>query len=586
MENTEQIILHMIKCKKNYSEDGKITCLFCNKKISKSFIRKHLHHRSLRCKMVKTLILQLMSSVCENYANKHRPVCIICNKRKWSYKGQGCQMDPVCELCCLNIIIDETTTLVHRDVAVCVICGLHCSDKYVTYWASKMESLFIGETCIKKLKKPKLKLSNESVELKAAKLKSFIETAVSSVTTQESPEHYPCIPRLAPDFFDRYERKSAPSDLSNRCERKYPPSKLGNRYERKCGRSKLSKSVQHRGKLKANNTNQTTNGTKSFKIMNSYSSLPFSKIVPNSEVVAFKEAANNMNNEKNSPLTFTSHVSTDFRQPETQACMKHQESGVNLVSVYEEIPCEGKKWETQNRVLEPQEKLLCAADNMTDSCTQTTNSSDTVEVGSIIQSPSLDNGNSNCNMFSEPVPKSYINNIPAVSSSQSCVTEIPVAEGLYLVDDATLRITSSQKPKYVVKFNTTSGSKSAGKNPNIINEDKAVTSSQLGVTETSLAEELCLDSDVSSEITVSQQPEYVIKCVTSSGGKPARKFSNIMNRNTIIIINGSANRPFQNETVKSPRLTSVIITKDIVCEEGLDKGKAVMQERQKENKFI
>lgn len=123
-----------------------------------------------------------MSCMCREYAEDNKPVCVVCNEKCWPYIGHRAELDPVCEPCRVNIISGNTTELLVRDVTGCAICSKYCSQKFVTYWASDLESLFIGEHCIEKLKAPIPELSEERIKLKNEKVKKLVELVANSVS--------------------------------------------------------------------------------------------------------------------------------------------------------------------------------------------------------------------------------------------------------------------------------------------------------------------------------------------------------------------------------------------------------------------
>lgn len=478
----------MYWCKNKDSNDSKtVLCLFCNERINRSGIRKHLHNRSRRCKRVDALILQLMSSVCEDYAHKHKPICIVCDEREWPYKGHRYDMEPVCESCHLNITSGNTTKLAQRDVIVCAICGLHCANKYVTYWASEMESLFIGESCIKKLKNPKPKLSEEFASLKASKLKTFIETTLPSVTVQEGSENDPSIARLAPNIFSTCERKlSSSSNL-------------------------IQSSQGYREKHKANNftsKGKITPVARSFKILNSYTSLPLTNLVPSFAFVNSTEAAGEVKIEYASSLTDV--ASLNFKQLETQAFTESQASRVSFIPLAEQTN-NGDECKIWNTLFKLQEKLPCIVDGKNKNCAQITCNSEGGKVGNALQIEAFGNGNSDSRMHTEPTSKSGRNNLSTLSSIQSSITE-------------------------------------------------------------SLVDELCLYRAASKVTTGSQQPKYVIKCLSASRSKPVKGRPNVVDRNHVII-KASSNMQVRDEAVKSPRLGTVIKTMRLVCKEDYNEKK-------------
>ncbi|KAK3869158.1 hypothetical protein Pcinc_025521 [Petrolisthes cinctipes] len=190
IENCDQIVIHHFWCLKLYSGAKTLNCLFCNKDVARSYIRKHLGSQcKRRCSLNVATILQMMSCVCRKYAEDHKPVCVVCNDKCWPYLGHRAELDPVCEPCRYNIISGNTTKLLVRDVTGCAICSKYCSKKFVTYWASELESLFIGERCIEKLKEPIPEDSEEIIAMKKIKIQKLVDLAVDSVRAPHSVEN-------------------------------------------------------------------------------------------------------------------------------------------------------------------------------------------------------------------------------------------------------------------------------------------------------------------------------------------------------------------------------------------------------------
>ncbi|KAK4292741.1 hypothetical protein Pmani_034503 [Petrolisthes manimaculis] len=190
IENCDQIVIHHFWCLKLYSGAKTLTCLFCNKEVARSYIRKHLGTQcKRRCTLNVSTVLQMMSCVCRKYAEDHKPVCVVCNDKCWPYLGHRAELDPVCEPCRYNIISGNTTKLLVRDVMNCAICSNYCSKKFVTYWASELESLFIGERCIEMLKEPIPEDSEEIIAMKKIKIQKLVDLAVDSVRAPHSVEN-------------------------------------------------------------------------------------------------------------------------------------------------------------------------------------------------------------------------------------------------------------------------------------------------------------------------------------------------------------------------------------------------------------
>ncbi|XP_045626256.1 uncharacterized protein [Procambarus clarkii] len=181
VDSSDQLALHYNWCRKLISDDKYISCPYCNELVHRGSIKKHLNVKSKKqCTMNITSTLQLMSCVCKQYSVEHRPVCVVCNEKCWSYLGHRMELNPVCEGCRINIISGNTTKLKNRDLAACAICSYQCSKKCVTYWASELEAVFIGENCIKKLKEPLIHKSISVADAMEAKIRKLIEMAVAS----------------------------------------------------------------------------------------------------------------------------------------------------------------------------------------------------------------------------------------------------------------------------------------------------------------------------------------------------------------------------------------------------------------------
>lgn len=181
VDSCDQLLVHYNWCEKVRIREKFFSCPYCNDTVHRGSIKKHLGSKSKKqCTMNVALTLQFMSCVCKKYAESHRPVCIVCNEKRWPYLGHRAELDPVCETCRFNITSGNTTKLRDRDLAGCAICGCQCSEKFVTYWASELESLFIGENCLGKLESPASKKAAMVATMKQAKVKKFVETAMTS----------------------------------------------------------------------------------------------------------------------------------------------------------------------------------------------------------------------------------------------------------------------------------------------------------------------------------------------------------------------------------------------------------------------
>lgn len=181
----DELALHYSWCRKLFRDDRFMSCPYCNEFIHRSSLKKHFSLKSKKqCTMYVASTLQLMSCMCKEYAEKHRPFCIVCNEKCWSYIGHRAELNPVCEACRINIISGNTTKLKNREMAACAICSHQCSKKFVTYWASELEALFIGEHCIKKLKDPITQEVIKLADATEANVRRLVEMAV--VTDQLS----------------------------------------------------------------------------------------------------------------------------------------------------------------------------------------------------------------------------------------------------------------------------------------------------------------------------------------------------------------------------------------------------------------
>lgn len=186
VEGCDQVVIHYTWCQELFSREKFFSCPYCNDLVHRGSIKKHLGLKSKRqCTKNVAVTLQLMSCVCKWYAERHRPVCIVCNEKCWPYLGHRAELHPVCETCRFNIISGNTTKLRDRDLAGCAICGWQCSEKFVTYWASELESLFIGEHCISKLESPVTQKAVEMANMKEAKVRKLLETALASPDIQK-----------------------------------------------------------------------------------------------------------------------------------------------------------------------------------------------------------------------------------------------------------------------------------------------------------------------------------------------------------------------------------------------------------------
>lgn len=427
----------MNDCQNSVADGSKtVVCVFCNERIKRRSIREHLHHRTKRCNKVDALTLQLMTSVCEDYAYKHKPRCILCNEREWPYKGHWGEMKPVCESCHLSIT-SNTKMSVLEDAVVCAICGFYCCDKYILYWAGKIKSFSIGESCIEKLKNPKIKLSEETASLRAAKLKSSIKAALSSVTIHNISKNDSGIPRLTQNRKD----DNSNTDFTEGC----------------------------REILKTNNPKQSQKNVpigQSFKIMNSCSSLPFTTLVPITSINT-KEHELHMKNFSSSPGV--THMKFDFKQLKTQAVTESETSCGAVISFSKQGSWGEKESETKNTVPELQEKLPCVVNS--NSFAQISYKGKRGEMANnASQISPIDVGFSDCRMYTKSTPDSHRSILPSVSS----VKEASVASELCSHGSVSKETTGFGQSKYVIKYVSKPRNKPAEGIPHIIDRNYVI----------------------------------------------------------------------------------------------------------------
>ncbi|XP_042202942.1 uncharacterized protein LOC121880494 [Homarus americanus] len=181
VDTCDKLAVHHNWCGKSPGDKNYCECIYCKENIHRFTIKRHLCEQSKKaCQKFVPVTLQLMSAVCKEYAEEHRPVCIVCNEQRWPFIGHRAELNPVCEPCRVNITSGKTTKLTPRDMAGCAICSSQCSKKFVTYWASEMETLFIGENCIKKLRNPVTKRVITIADNKEHKIRGLVEMAISS----------------------------------------------------------------------------------------------------------------------------------------------------------------------------------------------------------------------------------------------------------------------------------------------------------------------------------------------------------------------------------------------------------------------
>lgn len=471
IENSEDIVVHSHWCQKiNYVDGKRAVCLFCNVAVPIGCIRKHLRCRSKRrCKKVDVLTLQLMSSVCENYVQQHKPICIVCNEKEWPYKGHRSELAPVCESCRLNITSGNTTRLVNRDVTGCAICGLHCADKFVTYWASEMESLFIGEGCLEKLKKPELKPSEEVVALKATKLNTLIETSLSSVTVQENSENNHNTPRLAPNILSKYE---------DTIEKFSSHIQVNDRKRKSVTKDNLSVNSLNQGKVTKGKFVPVTG---SFKILNSNISLPFANLMPNCLFSDSKESEEKMATENTSSVANINASASVVNCKDLEGQSGAESSLTPKVGGAEVC-------KTKNTVIKFQENVPHKTYGTTKQYPLIAYCKKIVKVDTQ-QQPAPEDSNFNLKIITEAGSKSDTNTLSTVSSSQPSVIETPVNSescSSIAVSRAVLNVaTEAQKPKYVIKYATAPGAKSSDGTENVVDREHIVIKTSSGTSFTS-----------------------------------------------------------------------------------------------------